>query len=426
MEIIIIVILILLNGIFSMSEVALISSRKFKLENAAKRGNQNAKIAMELAGNPGKFLSTVQLGITLISILTGIFSGDEIAARLATNISKVAPLAPYSDTIALFIIVLIVTFFSIVFGELIPKRIGMLYPETIASFVARPMNLLSRIAAPFIYLLTSTNDLFLKAFGIKESLEGRVSEEEIKAIVQHSAEGGEIQEIEHNIVERVFALGDRKVTELMTHRTDIKWLDIDATLDDVHKTTKEELHSIYPVGNGALDKLTGIVNIKELFSANVAPELFRLSDYVAKPLIVHDNTAAYHVLEKFREARFHMAVIVDEYGSVQGIITMDDVLDALVGDVSEYNNTEYKIIARSENSWLADAQYPYFELLNYFDLSYEDNDGDYNTIAGMILDKVGRIPHVGEKLDWNDFEIEIVDMDGLRIDKLIISRKAES
>jgi putative hemolysin len=212
----------------------------------------------------------------------------------------------------------------------------------------------------------------------------------------------------------------------MTHRTDIKWLDIDATLDDVHKTTKEELHSIYPVGNGALDKLTGIVNIKELFSANVAPELFRLSDYVAKPLIVHDNTAAYHVLEKFREARFHMAVIVDEYGSVQGIITMDDVLDALVGDVSEYNNTEYKIIARSENSWLADAQYPYFELLNYFDLSYEDNDGDYNTIAGMILDKVGRIPHVGEKLDWNDFEIEIVDMDGLRIDKLIISRKAES
>jgi putative hemolysin len=284
------------------------------------------------------------------------------------------------------------------------------------------MNVISKIAAPFIYLLTGTNDLFMKAFGIKDNMDGRVSEEEIKAIVQQSAEGGEIQQIEHNIVERVFALGDRKVTELMTHRTDIIWLDVHNTLNQVRTTASKELHSIYPVANGSIDKLIGVVNVKELFAANIEATSFDLSKYMIKPLIVHDNAAAYSVLEKFREARFHLAVIVDEYGSVLGIITMDDVLDALVGDVSEYNNTEYNIIKRDDNSWLADAQYPYFELLRYFGFKDEDSEGDYNTIAGMILDKMGKIPHPGEKLLWHDFEIEIVDMDGMRIDKLIIKR----
>lgn len=405
-----------------MSEIALISSRKFKLENAAKRGNKNARTALDLANNPNKFLSTVQIGITLIGILTGIYSGEQITLNLTATIKHIAPLAPYAHTIAVLAIVVIVTFFSIVFGELIPKRIGLLYPETIASLVARPMNVISKIAAPFIYLLTGTNDLFMKVFGIKDNMDGRVSEEEIKAIVQQSAEGGEIQQIEHNIVERVFALGDRKVTELMTHRTDIIWLDVHNTLDQVRNTASKVLHSIYPVANGSIDKLIGVVNVKELFAANIEATSFDLSKYVIKPLIVHDNEAAYSVLEKFREARFHLAVIVDEYGSVLGIITMDDVLDALVGDVSEYNNTEYNIIKRDDNSWLADAQYPYFELLRYFGFKDEDSDGDYNTIAGMILDKMGKIPHPGEKLLWHDFEIEIVDMDGMRIDKLIIKR----
>ena len=422
MEIIIILLLILLNGVFSMSEIALISSRKFKLENAAKRGNKNARTALDLANNPNKFLSTVQIGITLIGILTGIYSGEQITQDLTTTIAHIAPLAPYAHTIAVLAVVVIVTFFSIVFGELIPKRIGLLYPETIASLVARPMNVISKIAAPFIYLLTGTNDLFMKAFGIKDNMDGRVSEEEIKAIVQQSAEGGEIQQIEHNIVERVFALGDRKVTELMTHRTDIIWLDVHNTLNQVRTTASKELHSIYPVANGSIDKLIGVVNVKELFAANIEATSFDLSKYMIKPLIVHDNAAAYSVLEKFREARFHLAVIVDEYGSVLGIITMDDVLDALVGDVSEYNNTEYNIIKRDDNSWLADAQYPYFELLRYFGFKDEDSEGDYNTIAGMILDKMGKIPHPGEKLLWHDFEIEIVDMDGMRIDKLIIKR----
>ncbi|MCF8448672.1 MAG: hemolysin family protein [Taibaiella sp.] len=422
MEIIIIVFLILLNGIFSMSEIALISSRKFKLEHAAKRGNKNAKTALELANNPNKFLSTVQIGITLIGILTGIFSGKDITTRLELFFSGIPFLAPQAHSVSVFVIVITVTFFSIVFGELIPKRIGLLYPEAIASVVARPMNLISTVAKPFIWLLTATNDLFMRVFGMKENLEGRVSEEEIKAIVQHSAEGGEIQQIEHNIVERVFALGDRKVTELMTHRTDIRWLDIDSSLDDVMKMAKDELHSIYPVAKGSLDKLVGIVNVKELFAANIESDKFLLTDFLSNPLMVHDNAAAYHVLEKFREARFHLAVIVDEYGAVLGIITMDDVLDALVGDVSEYDNAEYQITRRDDNSWLADAQYPFFELLRYFDMNEEDVEGDYNTIAGLILDKLDKIPKTGDKLEWNGFEFEVIDMDGLRIDKLMIKR----
>lgn len=407
-----------------MSEVALISARRFKLENAAKKGDNSAKTALALASNPNKFLSTVQIGITLIGILTGIFSGEEVAERLALTISRLGVVAPYAHSIAVFIIVIVVTFFSIVFGELIPKRIGMRYPETIASIVAKPMNFLSKIAMPFIWLLTFVNNVFMRLFGIRDDQESRVSEEEIKAIVQHSADGGEIQKIEHNIVERVFALGDRKVTELMTHRTDIKWLDINATLDEVRKLAREELHSIYPVTKGSLDKLVGIVNVKELFSANVPSDKFLLGDFVTQPLIVHDNTAAYHVLEKFREARFHLAVIVDEYGAVMGIITMDDVLDALVGDVSEYDSTEYQITKRDDNSWFADAQFPYFELLRYFDIYEENPEAEYNTIAGLILDKLGRIPQAGETIDWYDFQIEVVDMDGLRIDKLIIRRKS--
>lgn len=425
MEIAIIICLILLNGIFSMSEVALISSRKFRLENAARKGNSNARAALDLANNPTKFLSTVQLGITLIGILTGIFSGEQITENIKNAILKVPVLAPYASSMAVFVVVILVTFFSIVFGELIPKRIGLLYPETIASVVARPMVLISKVTAPFIWLLTITNKVFLKVLGIKEGTEEKVTEEEIKAIVQQGADGGEIEQIEHNIVARVFALGDRKVTELMTHRTDIVWLDVDATLDDIRQTVTKEHYSVLPVAKESLDRLVGIVNVKNIFSANPTAEGFKLVEFVTKPLVVHDNAAAYQVLEKFRETRQHFAIIADEYGAVLGIITIDDVLDALVGDLSEQSNTEYQIVQREDGSWLADAQYPYFELLNYFGLAGEEGNGDYNTVAGMILDKLGRIPMVGEKLEWNEYDIEIVDLDGLRIDKLIIKKKLE-
>lgn len=425
MEILIIIILILLNGLFSMSEIALISSRKFRLENAAKKGNGNARKALQLSENPTRFLSTVQIGITLIGILTGIYSGEEITDKMEAAIARMPALQPYADELAVLAIVIIITFLSIVFGELIPKRIGLLFPESIAMVVARPMNILSKIVSPFIWLLTLTNDFVLRIFGIKANMEGKVTEEEIKAIVQQGAEGGEIRAIEQDIVHRVFALGDRKAHELMTHRTDIVWLDVNDPVEVIKEKIKEP-HSIYLVADGTLDKLAGAVSVKEMFSSTFDGQGFVLNNHVKKPLVVHENTPAYRLLEQFRETRRHFAVVVDEYGSIQGIITMDDVLDALVGDVSEeFDQGEYQIIQRDENSWLADAQYPYFELLHYFDLSDEENPGDFSTIAGLVLHLTGRIPTAGHKVRWKNFEIEVIDMDGLRIDKLMITRVYE-
>jgi putative hemolysin len=429
MEVIIIILLILLNGLFSMSEISLISSRKFKLEQAAKKGNANARKALDLINSPATFLSTVQIGITLISILTGVYSGATMAHYFEGWVASISSLRPYAHSISVTIVVILVTFFSIVFGELLPKRIGLIFPEPIAIAMASPMYLLSKIAAPFIWLLTRTNDLFLRLLRIKhQNSDNMVSEEEIKAIIQESSEGGEIQAIEKSIVDRVFALGDRRVRELMTHRSDLKWLDINDNLDTVREKLTTEVHSMYPVADGELDKLSGIVILKEFFTKDINNKDFRLGDYLKKPLVVHDNTPVYKMLEQFREEKIHYAVVVDEYGSIQGIVTMDDVLDALVGDVSEYDQDEYQITQRNDNSWFADAQYPYFELCNYFGASATEDptSGDFNTIAGLILTRLGKVPTIGDKINWDQYEIEVIDMDGLRIDKVLISKTEET
>lgn len=424
MEILIILFLILLNGIFSMSEIALVSARKFKLESAAKKGNSNARRALALANNPNTFLSTVQIGITLIGILTGIFSGEKIEENLKAAIMGVPVLAPYAQTIAVAIIVIVVTFFSIVFGELIPKRIGLMFPESIASLVARPMTIISIITKPFIWLLTKTNDLFLSIFGLKDRKEGHVSEEEIRAIVQESALGGEIQQIEQNIVQRVFALGDRKVSELMTHRSDLLCFNITDDLRDIKERAQIESHSVYPVYRKTTDNLIGIVSVKDIFPKEFKGNDFNLAQFLKQPVMVPESTPAYKVLENFKESKIHYAFVLDEYGSVQGMVSMDDILDALIGDVTEYNQQEYQIVKRDDNSWLADGAYPFFEFLNYFNVTENDyEEGDYNTLAGLILHQLSYIPKVGEVIAWNGFEFEIVDMDGPKIDKVMITRK---
>jgi len=423
MEILIIIFLILLNGVFSMSEIALVSARKFKLESSAKKGNQNANKALALANNPNTFLSTVQIGITLIGILTGIFSGERLTTDLAIAIGKVEFLAPYANTIAVALIVIIITFFSIVFGELLPKRIGLMFPESVATIMARPMTMISVITKPFIWLLTKTNDLFLNIFGLKNRKEGFVSEEEIKAMIQQSTEGGEIQEIEQNIVQRVFALGDRKVSELMTHRKDLVYFEITDDIHTIKQRAQIEAHSVYPVIRKSFDNPVGIVSVKDIFSKDFRTSDFNLSQFVKQPIIVHENAAAYKMLEKFKENKIHYAFVVDEYGSVTGMVSMDDIIDALIGDVTEYNQDEFMIVKRDDNSWLADGAFPFFEFLNYFDLQQEENTGQYNTLAGLILEQMNRIPYVGEKVRWLKFEFEIVDMDGPRIDKIQIRLK---
>lgn len=422
MEILIIFLLILINGIFSMSEIALVSSRKFKLESAAKKGNKNAELALKFSNSPNTFLSTVQIGITLIGILTGIYSGEQITEDVRDFVIKVPFLVEYSNSISVAIVLIILTFFSIVFGELIPKRIGLTYPETISILVAKPMSIISTITKPFIWLLAKTNDFFLGLFGVKEKKEGNISEEEIKSIIQDSTDSGEIQEIEQNIVDRVFALGDRKVREIMTHRSDLIWMDIDDDLNTVKQKAAKEIHSVYVVANKDLDHLLGVVSVKTIFPLDVNNEIFKLADYIKQPITVHENTPAYKALEQFKIAKFHYAVVVDEYGYLQGLVALDDVVDALLGESSEYNQNEYQIIKRKENSWLADAQIPFYIFREYFLLIDSENEGSYNTLGGLILQQLSHIPTTGEKVNWNDFTFEIIDMDGLRIDKVLINR----
>ncbi|HZG25224.1 MAG TPA: hemolysin family protein, partial [Chitinophagaceae bacterium] len=242
--------------------------------------------------------------------------------------------------------------------------------------------------------------------------------------VQESAESGEIQEIEHGIVQRVFALGDRTVSELMTHRSDLVWLDINDSLDMVKEKMAAEIHSVYPVANGNLDELLGIISVRELFPQHLSNETFSLKDFVKKSVIVHDQMPVYNLLEQFKNNRQHNALIVDEYGTIQGMIAMDDIIDALIGDSTVYDHDDYQIVERDENSWLADGQYPFFEFSNFFALQEtEGEQGNYNTLAGLILFHLHHIPTPGEKLQWGDFEFEIVDMDGRRIDKVLITRR---
>lgn len=423
MELLILFCLILLNGFFSMSEIALVSARKFKLETAAKKGNKNAQKALDFASNPNTFLSTVQIGITLIGILTGIYSGEKIAEDIKAFFLKVPLLAEYAHSLSIVIVLIVLTFFSIVLGELIPKRIGMMFPESIAMLVARPMMVISIITKPFIWLLTKTNDIVLSIFRLKDKKEGFVSEEEIKSIIQESAASGEIQEIEQNIVDRVFALGDRKVREIMTHRSDLIWIDIADDFETIKNKAAEEVHSVYIVADKGLDELAGMLSIKELFPLHLTNETFNIEQYIKQPIMVSENTPVYKVMEKFKAEKFHYAVVVDEYGYLQGLVAMDDIMDALIGDATEYNQAEYEITRRDEHSWLADAQISFYLFAEYFELEVGSTDG-YNTLGGLLLHQINHIPLTGEKIKWGEFLFEIIDMDGLRIDKVLITKNS--
>lgn len=422
MGLIIIIILILINGIFSMSEIALVSARKFKLQSKARKGNKNAQRALNLANKPSRFLSAVQIGITLIGILIGVFSSEDMQDSLRLSISTIPVLEPYAGAIAATIVVFIVTFFTIVFGELLPKRIGLIFPEQIAMFMAGPMNIISGITAPFIWMLTNTNKFFLWLFRIKHDSKGMVTEEEIKAMVDESAAFGDVQDIEHRIVDRAFSLGDRRISELMTHRTSVVWLDINEEGALMRKRINDNMHSFYPVGDGTLDKLIGIVSLKDLFGANAGNTVPDLHQYMKKPLILHENTPPYEALEAFKDNNIHFAIVADEYGALLGVVSMDDMLDALVGDVSEDEQGEYSILAQDDGTWLVDGQYPYFELLHYFNVEDDSRKYDFNTVAGLILERSKKIPEVGESIMWNSYELRVIDKDGLRIDKIMIKK----
>jgi len=402
-----------------MSEIALISARKNRLETAAKKGNTNAKVALDLANAPNKFLSTVQIGITLIGILTGIYSGDKITHDVQAFIATFAILKPYSASIGVGIVVVILTFFSLVLGELLPKRIGLNYPEAIAKGVAVPMKMVSIVTMPFIWLLTKSTDFILDILKIKPTADGKVTEEEIKAIIKEGTEGGEVQEIEQDIVERVFHIGDRKINSLMTHRQSIVYLSLEDTVEELKAKVLDELHSVYPVCKDNMDDVEGIVLLKDLFTSFEKGN-FKLKAITREPVYLIEHTSAYKALENFKKSKVHYALVTDEYGVFQGIITLNDILEALVGDASDFDDDEYKLTAREDGSWLVDGLYSLHDFLTYFDMDELTNDYEVTTVSGLIMTEMGKIPTTGEKLTWNKLELEIIDMDGVKIDKVLV------
>lgn len=422
-EIIIILLLILVNGIFAMSEIAVIQARKTTLSNDEKKGSKGAKTALRLANDPDRFLSTVQIGITLIGILTGIYSGASLSGRFSDVFESLGMPERWAYPLAQGIIVIVVTYLTIIFGELVPKRIGMSVAERVSEIIARPMYVLSVIAGPFVWVLSKSTEAVVDLLGVKNA-ESKVTEEDIKSIVQEGKEDGEVQEVEQDIVERVFMLGDLTVDSIMTHRSDVVTLDVNMTNDELKEVLNGNLYEAYPLIDRGIDNILGVVLLKDL--------LFRLDDKTLKlksimhpAVYFYENMSVYKALEQMKEKRLTQAFICDEFGSFQGIITLRDILEGLVGTINEVNNDPEIVKREDSESWLVDGQCSFYDFLSYFDKEdlYDSEQQDYNTLAGLIIEQMKHIPQAGERTDWNCFNFEIVDMDGARIDKVLVTMK---
>jgi putative hemolysin len=415
--------LILINGLFSMAEIALVSARKARLESQANKGDLRARAALDLANRPDSFLSTVQIGITLIGILTGIYSGERIVDNVVVWLEKIPAIAPYAHGIATTLVVILVTFLSLILGELVPKRLGLTAPEAIAKAVAAPMKLINILTWPFVWLLNKTSNILLKILKIKSS-DNQVTEEEIKAIISEGTEHGAIEATEQEIIERVFHLGDRNITSLMTHRSDIIWFDEEDNENTIKEKILQEPHSVYPICNKNIDNIKGIVSIKDMY---VTPDNTPFRDVMKPALFVPDNNSPYQLLEKFKQTKIHTCFVVDEYGTLLGLITLNDILEAIVGELPQQDIQDYEVREREDGTYIVDAQIPFYDFLSKFDKADWMNEGEqeFDTLAGFILHQMERIPHSGDTIDWKGFHIEIIDMDGHRIDKVLVKISEE-
>ena len=420
-EIIIILLLIMFNGIFAMSEIAVIQARKTTLSNDEKKGSKGAKTALRLANDPDRFLSTVQIGITLIGILTGIYSGASLSGKFSDVFESMGMPERWAYPLAQGLIVIAVTYLTIIFGELVPKRIGMSVAEKVSEIIARPMYVLSVVAGPFVWVLSKSTELVVNLLGVKNA-ESKVTEEDIKSIVQEGKEDGEVQEVEQDIVERVFMLGDLTVDSIMTHRSDVVTLDVNMTNDEIKQVLNENMYEAYPLIDRGIDNILGVVLLKDL--------IFRLDDNtlnlkaIMHPAVYfYENMSVYKALEQMKEKRLTQAFICDEFGSFQGVITLRDILEGLVGNIDEVSGDPEIVKREDSESWLIDGQCSFYDFLSYFDKEdlYDSEQQDYNTLAGLIIEQLKHIPQAGERTEWNCFNFEIVDMDGARIDKVLVT-----
>lgn len=423
MEILVILLLILLNGLFAMTEVAVISARRSNLNTRARQGSKRAREALRLAEDPDRFLSTIQIGITLIGILTGIYSGATLAGRFGALLASAGLPLGTAVPIAQVVIVVAVTYLTIVFGELVPKRLGLSAAEQVAMLAARPMRLLATAARPFVWLLARSTAGMTRLLGIREA-ESKVTEAEIKTIIQEGADDGEVQEVEQRIVGRVFSLGDRTVGSIMTHRSDIVWIDDALAPAQIRELVNRTPHNRYPVAHGNLDSPTGVVFLKDLF-AHLGDTEFRLTDILRPAKYFHEQTEVYNALEQLRNEKLGYGLVCDEFGVTQGIVTLRDILEALVGSMPE-EREEPDIVVRDDGSCLVDGQCPFYDFLVHYGLEDAYPHNQFNTLSGLVLDELEHIPQTGERLTWDNFTFEIVDMDGARIDKILVSKTQAS
>lgn len=424
-EIIAIFILLLANGVFAMSEMAIVSARKARLKQYADQGDKKAVVALALADAPGPFLSTVQVGITLVGILAGAFGGSRIAERFAPSLSGLPYVGKYNEGIAFAIVVAIITYFSLVIGELIPKRLALRNAESIALLVASPMGKLSKFVSPLVNLLDRSTDGMLRLFGLRESPEAPVTEDEIKILIEQGIHAGVFVETERDMVERIFHLADRRVRELMVPRTEMIWLNIDDSPEDIAAAISNSPHSRFPVAQNSPDNILGVVQVKNLWAQSCANRQLDLRDALDKPLFLPEGTAAFKALEAFRQTRSQIALVVDEYGGVEGLVTLNDILEAIVGEFPDAADTSEPMIKqREDGSYLIDGSLTIAEFKKYFDVKHLPGEEDdwYQTIGGFVMTHLGKIPRVADHFEWNGLTFEVLDMDRNRVDKLLVKQ----
>jgi putative hemolysin len=416
-EILIIVLLAVINGLFSMSEAAVIASRRARLQQMAERGSSGAKAAIRISDEPNRFLSTVQVFITLIGIIGGAFGGATIAEEIADALRGTS-LAPYADALGFTIIVLFTTYLSLVIGELVPKRLALRSPERIAAFIAAPMYTLSRLASPIVTLLGISTDAVLRLLGMYEREDAPVTEEEITTMIQQGVEAGIFEEAEHDMVEGIFRLGDRRISSLMTPRTEIVWLNVQDSLEENQRKMLDGAYSRFPLADGDLDHVIGVVETKDMLAMLFTGKTLDLRALNEEPIYVPETMTAAKVLELFRERGVHMAFVIGEYGGFEGLVTVQDILEAIVGESGE----EMEVVQRKDGSWLLDGMISIDDLKDH--LEVKELPGEFvrfETLSGFVMAQLGDIPNEGDSFEWNGFRFEVMDMDGMRVDKVLVN-----
>src|SRR5215203_856192 len=419
-EIIAIVLLAIANGVFAMSEIAVVSSRKARLQALAEEGSRKARVALELANNPNDFLSTVQIGITVISTLAGVFGGATLAGYLTSSLNSVPWISPHGESVALGLVVVGISYLSLVVGELVPKRIGLSNPERYASFLASLMRVLARVASPAVRFLSWSTDVVIRFIPMKHEEQQTVTEEEIRHMIEQGTQSGTFEEAEQDMVEGVFRLGDRRVSELMTPRQEIDWIDTKSGPEETREALRKSKYSRFPVAHGDLDFLKGFVHVKDLLDESLDGKPLDIQSLLRRAPVIPESMFALKALETLQRANSHLAFIVNEHGGVEGLVTVTDIMQAIVGSVPASSaDNEPLAVKRDDGSWLIDGTMQVYEFKDLLDLRKlpGEQDGSFTTVGGFVMTSLGKVPAAGDHFEHDGWRYEVMDMDGNRVDK---------